>query len=92
MTKELTIECPKCNHVFSADEALQKHLKNKQEQITKQLKEQEKKISQKIRADFEKNAGEHLDFFIPKLLQFFCFIPSSITQINLIISLRLNKS
>ena len=56
MTKELTIECPKCNHVFSADEALQKHLKNKQEQITKQLKEQEKKISQKIRADFEKNA------------------------------------
>ena len=54
MTKELTIECPKCNHVFSADEALQKHLKNKQEQITKQLKEQEKKISQKIRADFEK--------------------------------------
>ena len=56
MTKELTIECPKCNHVFSADEALQKHLKNKQEQITKQLKEQEKKISQKLRADFEKNA------------------------------------
>ena len=27
MSKELTIECPKCNHVFSADDAFAKSFK-----------------------------------------------------------------
>ena len=41
MVKELTIECPHCNSVFSADEALQIILKiNKV--IDKQLKNKEK--------------------------------------------------
>ncbi len=53
MSKELTIECPKCNHVFSADDALQNHLKNKQLEIQKQLKDKEKQITDKIKADFE---------------------------------------
>ena len=53
MVKELTIECPHCNSVFSADEALQNHLKNKQSEIDKQLKNKEKEISQKIKSEFE---------------------------------------
>ena len=38
MNKELTIKCPKCEHVFSANEALQKHLKSKESEIEKDLK------------------------------------------------------
>lgn len=53
MTKELTIECPKCNSIFSADEALKKHLDGKQHEIEKQLKNREKEISEKLKVDFQ---------------------------------------
>lgn len=53
MSKELTIKCPKCKNVFSADEALKKYLDGKQHEIEKQLKDREKEISEKLKADFQ---------------------------------------
>lgn len=53
MTKELTIKCPKCEHVFSANEALQKHLKSKEGEIEKDLKIKEKELTNKVKSQFE---------------------------------------
>ena len=54
MSKELTIECPECNHIFSANDALQNHLKSKESEIEKLLKVKEKELSNKVSAEFEK--------------------------------------
>ena len=35
---QLKITCPNCNETFSADEALQKHLKEKEKNIKKKSK------------------------------------------------------
>ena len=53
MNKELTIKCPKCNHIFSANEALQNHLKSKESEIEKLMKIKEKELSNKVNAEFE---------------------------------------
>lgn len=53
MSKELTIKCPECNHIFSANDALQNHLKSKESEIEKMLKVKEKEISNKAKVEFE---------------------------------------
>ena len=39
---QLTITCPSCNETFSADQALQKHLKVKEQKYQEEIKVKEK--------------------------------------------------
>ena len=39
---QLTITCPSCNETFSADQALQNHLKNKEQKYQEEIKIKEK--------------------------------------------------
>ena len=36
--KQLEITCPSCNETFSADQALQNHLKNKEQKYQEELR------------------------------------------------------
>ena len=53
MNNELIIKCPECNHKFSANDALQNHLKSKESELEKLLKVKEKELSNKVKAEFD---------------------------------------
>jgi len=44
---QLTITCPSCNETFSADQALQNHLKNKKQKYQEKTKVKEKLLKEK---------------------------------------------
>ena len=59
----LEITCPKCNETFSADHALQNHLKNKEKEYQEEIKVKEKLLKEKFNLDFklkEKNLIKEL--------------------------------
>ena len=45
---QLTITCPSCNETFSADQALQNHLKNKEKKYQEEIKVKEKLLNEKF--------------------------------------------
>ena len=49
----LEITCPKCNETFSADHALQNHLKNKEKEYQEEIKVKEKILKEKFNLDFK---------------------------------------
>ena len=60
---QLTITCPSCNETFSADQALQNHLKNKEQKYQEEMKVKEKLLNEKFNLDFklkEKNLEKEL--------------------------------
>ena len=60
---QLTITCPSCNETFSADQALQNHLKNKEQKYQEEIKVKEKLLKEKFNLDFklkEKNLEKEL--------------------------------
>ena len=64
---QLKITCPNCNETFSADEALQKHLKEKEKKYQEEIKVKEKLIKEKYNLDFklkEKNLEKELSLKI----------------------------
>ena len=64
---QLKITCPKCNETFSADEALQKHLKEKEKIYQEEIKVKEKLLKEKYNLDFklkEKNLEKELSLKI----------------------------
>lgn len=64
---QLTITCPNCNETFSADEALQKHLKEKEKKYQEEIKVKEKLLKEKYNLDFklkEKNLEKELSIKI----------------------------
>ena len=64
---QLKITCPNCNETFSADEALQKHLKEKEKIYQEEIKVKEKLLKEKYNLDFklkEKNLEKELSFKI----------------------------
>ena len=64
---QLKIICPNCNEAFSADEALQKHLKEKEKKYQEEIKVKEKLIKEKYNLDFklkEKNLEKELSLKI----------------------------
>ena len=59
----LTITCPSCNETFSADQALQNHLKDKELKFQEEIKVKEKLLKEKFNLDFklkEKNLEKEL--------------------------------
>ena len=50
---QLTITCPSCNETFSADQALQKHLKEKEQKYQDEIKVKEKLLKEKYNLDFK---------------------------------------
>ena len=50
---QLTITCPSCNETFSADQALQNHLKNKEQKYQEEMKVKEKLLNEKFNLDFK---------------------------------------
>jgi len=61
--KQLEITCPSCNETFSADQALQNHLKNKEQKYQEEIKVKEKLLKEKFNLDFklkEKNLEKEL--------------------------------
>ena len=50
---QLTITCPSCNETFSADQALQKHLKEKEQKYQEEIKVKEKLLKEKYNLDFK---------------------------------------
>ena len=61
--KQLEITCPSCNETFSADQALQNHLKNKEQIYQEEIKVKEKLLKEKFSLDFklkEKNLEKEL--------------------------------
>mgnify|MGYP001157188076 CR=1 FL=1 len=50
---QLTITCPNCNETFSADQALQNHLKSKEQEYQKEIKVKEKLLKEKFNLDFK---------------------------------------
>ncbi|MBD1139512.1 DUF2130 domain-containing protein [Pelagibacterales bacterium SAG-MED46] len=64
---QLKIICPNCNETFSADEALQKHLKEKEKIYQEEIKVKEKLLKEKYNLDFkikEKNLEKELSLKI----------------------------
>ena len=64
---QLKITCPNCNETFSADEALQKHLKEKEKKYQEEIKVKEKLLKEKYNLDFklkEKNLEKELSLKI----------------------------
>ena len=64
---QLKITCPNCNEAFSADEALQKHLKEKEKKYQEEIKVKEKLLKEKYNLDFklkEKNLEKELSLKI----------------------------
>ena len=64
---QLKITCPNCNETFSADEALQKHLKEKEKKYQEEIRVKEKLIKEKYNLDFklkEKNLEKELSLKI----------------------------
>ena len=64
---QLKIICPNCNETFSADEALQKHLKEKEKKYQEEIKVKEKLLKEKYNLDFklkEKNLEKELSLKI----------------------------
>ena len=64
---QLKITCPNCNETFSADEVLQKHLKEKEKKYQEEIKVKEKLIKEKYNLDFklkEKNLEKELSLKI----------------------------
>ena len=64
---QLKIICPNCNEAFSADEALQKHLKEKEKKYQEEIKVKEKLLKEKYNLDFklkEKNLEKELSLKI----------------------------
>ena len=64
---QLKITCPNCNETFSADEALQKHLKEKEKIYQEEIKVKEKLLKEKYNLDFklkEKNLEKELSLKI----------------------------
>ena len=60
---QLKITCPNCNETFSADEVLQKHLKEKEQKYQEEVKVKEKLLKEKYKLDFklkEKNLEKEL--------------------------------
>jgi len=51
--KQLEITCPSCNETFSADQALQNHLKNKEQKYQEEIKVKEKLLKEKFNLVFE---------------------------------------
>ena len=45
----IKITCPKCNETFFANEALQKHLKEKEQRYQEEIKVKEKLLKEKFR-------------------------------------------
>ena len=50
---QLTITCPSCDEVFSADQALQNHLKNKELKLQEEVKVKEKLLEEKFNLNFK---------------------------------------
>ena len=50
---QLTITCPSCNETFSADQALQNHLKSKEKKYQEEIKVKEKLLKEKFNLDFK---------------------------------------
>ena len=50
---QLKITCPNCNETFSADEVLQKHLKEKEQKYREELKVKEKLLEEKYKLNFK---------------------------------------
>ena len=50
---QLKITCPNCNETFSADEALKKHLKEKEKIFQKEIKVKEKLLEEKFKLSFK---------------------------------------
>ena len=50
---QLTITCPSCNETFSADQALQNHLKSKEKEYQEEIKVKEKLLKEKFNLDFK---------------------------------------
>lgn len=50
---QLTITCPSCNETFSADQALQNHLKSKEQKYQEEIKVKEKLLKEKFNLDFK---------------------------------------
>ena len=50
---QLKITCPNCNETFSADEALQKHLKEKEQKYLEEFKVKEKLLEEKFKLNFK---------------------------------------
>ena len=64
---QLKITCPNCNETFSADEALQKYLKEKEKIYREEIKVKEKLLKEKYNLDFklkEKNLEKELSLKI----------------------------
>ena len=60
---QLKITCPNCNETFSADQALQNHLKSKEKEYQEEIKVKEKLLKEKFNLDFklkEKNLEKEL--------------------------------
>ena len=65
---QLKITCPSCNEVFSADDALQNHLKAKEAKIQEEMKTKEKMLDAKYKLELqlkektlEKNLSQRLE-------------------------------
>ena len=61
---QLTITCPSCNETFSADQALQNHLKSKELKFQEEIKVKEKLLKEKFSLDLklkEKNLEKQLE-------------------------------
>ena len=50
---QLTITCPSCNETFSADQALQNHLKSKELKFQQEIKAKEKILKEKFNLDLK---------------------------------------
>tara|TARA_Y100000591_G_C21307143_1_gene439180 strand:- start:170 stop:346 length:177 start_codon:yes stop_codon:yes gene_type:complete len=50
---QLKITCPSCNKTFSADQALQKHLKEKEKIYREEIKVKEKLLKEKYKLNFK---------------------------------------
>ena len=64
---QLTITCPSCNETFSADQALQNHLKSKELKLQEEIKVKEKILKEKFNLDLklkEKNLEKELSLKI----------------------------
>ena len=46
---QLTITCPSCNETFSADQALQNHLKSKEKEYQEEIARESKPLLKKMR-------------------------------------------
>ena len=75
---QLTITCPSCNETFSADQALQNHLKSKELKFQEEIKVLQSKV---LEAEESKKEAEskmmatlkqkEIDYFLDQVLEFF---------------------